>query len=235
MTDFAVWSPIVSFLTLIQYINGFAGAAGEMRTADDIINCTSDLLIGVKYDFENFRNYLPSSRRRYTERQIDRTDKELKKAQQIIAGSKDKNAAKRRINDICWVLKTKAELQTCLTALRLYHITLSQIRSELAFLESTIPWTSNRLCLELRTFSNPRLGPPVDMNKEPRVLTWAEGERSNGSQHSLPTSQPRHRFLTMSSLPYADDRFAISPRYSDPEDLGLWLLQQRCDVDRVRD
>ncbi|OJD24495.1 hypothetical protein ACJ73_04144 [Blastomyces percursus] len=235
MTDFAVWSPIVSFLTLIQYINGLAGAQREMGTADDIINCTSDLLTGVKYDFEKFRNYLQSSRRKYMEHQIDRTDKELKKARKIIAGNKDKNVAKRRINDICWVLKTKAELQTCLTALRLYHITLSQIRSELAFLESTIAWTSNRLCLELGALSNPRLGSPVDMNKGTRMLTWVEGERPNGSQHSLPTSQTRRRFLTMSSLPYADDRFAISPRYSDPEDLGLWLLQQRCDVDRVRE
>ncbi|KLJ08220.1 hypothetical protein EMPG_16342 [Blastomyces silverae] len=232
MTDFAVWSPIVSFLTLIQYINGFAGAPGEMRTANEMISSTSELLIAVKYDFENFRNHLPSSRRRYTERQIDRADKELKKVRKIIAGNEDKNAAKRRINDICWVLKTKAGLQMCLTALSLYHITLLQIRSELALLRSNMPWISNGLYQELETFSHPRLGSPVEHRA---LVSDMLGERSNGSHHSLPTSQPRQRFLTVSSLPYADDRFAISPRYSDPEDLGLWLLQQRCDVDRVRE
>ncbi|PGH01732.1 hypothetical protein GX51_05048 [Blastomyces parvus] len=230
MADFAVWSPIVSLLTLIQYINGLAGAPGEMRTADDIINCTSDLLISVKYDFNKSKDYIPSSRRRYTERQIDRTEKELKKARKIIAGNKDKNAARRRINDICWVLKTKAAIQTCLTALHLYHITLSQIRLELALLGSDMPWVSNRLYQELGTFSNARLGSPV----EHRMLAWAEGERSNGSHHSLPTSQPRQGFLRLPSLPYTNDHFATSPRYSDPDDLNLnlWLLQQRADRTR---
>lgn len=175
MSDFAVWGPIVSFLNLIQYINGLVGAQGEMRTADDIVGCTSDLLIGVKYDFEKLQDHLPRSRKRFTERQIDRTGREVKKAQKIISDNKDQNSGKRRINDICWVLKNKAKLQTCLTALLLYHVTLLQIRSELAFLESTMPWTTDRFGVELRTFPNPRLRSPVDINSQPRALTWAEG------------------------------------------------------------
>ncbi|KAG5294894.1 hypothetical protein I7I48_11601 [Histoplasma ohiense] len=235
MPDFAVWGPIVSFLNLVQYINGLVGAQGEMRTADDIIGCTSDLLIGVNYDFEKLQDHLPRSRKRFTERQIDRTSREVKKAQKIISDNKDQNAGKRRINDICWVLKNKAKLQTCLTALLLYHVTLLQIRSELAFLESTMPWTTGRFGVELRTFSNPRLRSPVDINSQPRALAWAEDEYTNGIQHTPPISQSRQGFPPLPSISYASSPFTVSPRYSDPGDLGAWLLQQRYNADRMRD
>ncbi|EEH08052.1 predicted protein [Histoplasma capsulatum G186AR] len=236
MPDFAVWGPIVSFLNLIHYINGLVGAQGEMRTADDIVGCTSDLLIGVKYDFEKLQDHLPRSRKRFTERQIDRTGREVKKAQKIISDNKDQNAGKRRINDICWVLKNKAKLQTCLTALLLYHVTLLQIRSELAFLESTMPWATDRFGVELRTFPNPRLRSPVDINSQPRALTWAKvDEFTNGIQYTPPISQSRQGFPPLSSLSYTSSPFTGSPRYYDPGDLGAWLLQQRYNTDRMRD
>ncbi|KKZ68448.1 hypothetical protein EMCG_05907 [[Emmonsia] crescens] len=234
MAEFALWSPIVSFLTLIEYINGLAGAQGEMRTADDILNCTSDLLTGVKHDFERLQDYLSRSRKRYAQRQIDRTGKELKKAQEIINVNKDHSTGIRRIKDIGWVLKNKAEFQTCLTALHQYHITLSQIRLELAFLESTVPWAVDRFTLEPGTFSYPCLGQPVDINKRHRMLAWAEDDYPNDSQYTHSTSQPQQRLLAMPSLSYGSNSFTNSPRYSDPEDLGTWLLHRHCDNVRMR-
>ncbi|OAX84137.1 hypothetical protein ACJ72_01503 [Emergomyces africanus] len=235
MAEFAVWSPIVSFLTLIQYTNGLLGAQGEMRTAEDIINCTSELLADVKCDFEKFRDHLSRPRKRYTERQIDRTTRELEKARKIVNVNKDQGTGKRQLNGICWVLKNKAALQMCLTALNLYQITLSQIRLELAFLERTMPWIADRLTLEPGTLSYPRSRAALDVNQEHRRLTWVEDGYPNGNQYAISTSQPQRRLLPRPSLPYGCNSFTTSSVYSDPEDLGSWLLQQRRDAFRMRD
>ncbi|OJD14794.1 hypothetical protein AJ78_04882 [Emergomyces pasteurianus Ep9510] len=210
MAEFAVWSPIVSFLTLIQYTNGLVGAQGEMRTADDIINCTSELLIGVQCDFERLQDYLSRPRKRYAERQIDRTNRELEKVRKIVNVNRAQGTAKRQVNGICWLLKNKAGVQMSLAALHQYHITLSEIRLELALLESTMPWILDR--------SRPALDDCL-----------------HGNQHKLPTSQPYRQLLSRPSLTYGSNSFTTSSRYSDTEDLGSWLLQQRRDVVRIGD
>ncbi|EEH40803.2 hypothetical protein PAAG_02779 [Paracoccidioides lutzii Pb01] len=229
MASFDVWSPIISFLAMIQYINALVGARGEMRSVDGIINCTYDVFLTVKEDFEKLQEYLPSSRKRYFERQINRTERELKKARDILDIEEDQNMGKRRINDIYWVLKRKADLQICLTALHQCHSTLLEIRLELAILENKLPWVTDRFTLEPRTLSYPRLGSSGDMNNVQGRLKWAQGDYSNGSILTLPTSMRQRKLLTSPPLTSRSGSSTISPQYSAVEEMSLWLLQKRRD------
>ncbi|PGH18558.1 hypothetical protein AJ79_00337 [Helicocarpus griseus UAMH5409] len=231
MSNFDFWSPAVSSLALIQYVNAVVGAQGDMQTSDGIINCTSELLRGVRDDFERLQDCLPHTHKRFAEQQIKRTAEELEKARRMVRIDTSRSTGKRRINDICWVLKRKADLQLCLTALHQCHITLLNTRLEMTIWESKMPLIADRFTLEPMAFSYPRL---EGINYRQMGLDRDKQSYMNGKPHALPTLLSQRRLVATPSLSPDSSPLTSFQQHSGMEEMSLWLLHKRRDDIRLR-
>jgi hypothetical protein len=135
MINFDYASPVLSTFQLLQYGYRFTNAGKEIKSFHGILASTTSLLVHVKPSLREVAKQLSVNDKTWIEGELERTEKALKQAENIVKHRAHKSMRRRRLRDLGWVFKNKETAAMLTNEVLQCHQTLTVIYLELKVIE----------------------------------------------------------------------------------------------------